>query len=124
MDQSQLRKPLRDVLYEVLNSTHPDEGLRCYFSPPQDCEMTYPCIVYNLEPGSDRYADNIKYYSYDRYSVTIIDEDPDSKIYKAFLLLPYCRFDRFFVVDGLNHFLFTLFYKGPRIKEENEDVED
>lgn len=118
MVQSQQKKPLHDVLQEVLNSPY------CYFSPLSDLEMTYPCIVYHLESSLDRHADNIKYFSYDRYTVTIIDEDPDSVIYRRLKELPYTRFDRWYVADGLNHFVFTLYYTGQRIKEEQDNGED
>lgn len=91
----------------------------CYFEPPADMEIQYPCIVYNYTNDVDDFADNICYKSSKRYTVTIIDEDPDSKIpSKLKEMLPYCRSDRNFASDGLSHFVYTLFYDGPRIKED------
>lgn len=108
-----MKIPLHDLLCEILGSDH------CYFSPPASIQMEYPCIVYHREANDDRYADNQKYLSNHRYTVTVIDEDPDSEIVDRLCDLPYCRMDRGpFVTDNLYHYPCTLFYRGPRIKEE------
>lgn len=118
-----MEKPaLHDLLCEVMSPFSSDGKPHCYFQPPDDMEMKYPCIVYNRTNELDFFADNIHYQGYNRYTITVIDEDPDSKIpnklKNSFL---YCISDRNFVVDGLNHFVYTLFYSGPRIKEENKN---
>lgn len=112
------RPALHDILCGVLGGPFPD-GDRCYFEPPADKEMSYPCIKYNHSNDQDTFADNVHYMSSKRYTVMIIDEDPDSKIPERLKELPYCSSDRNYAVDGLNHFVYTLFYSGPRIKEEN-----
>lgn len=107
-----MRQPaLHDILCNII-------GDSCYFSPPAGFLMNYPCIVYNYANSLDSFADNIHYKKSKRYIVTVIDEDPDSKIPNKLEELPYCTADRNFVVDGLNHFVYTLFYSGPRMKEE------
>lgn len=116
------RPALHDILCGVLEAPFPDGENHCYFEPPSNTDMQYPCIVYKYENDDDDFADNIHYRSSKRYSVTIIDEDPDSKIPDRLKnSLPYCTSDRNFSVDGLRHFVYTLFYSGPRIKEENKN---
>lgn len=113
------KQPLHDILCEVLEAPFPDGENHCYFEPPDEKEMKYPCIRYNYTNDLDTFADNTRYHSSRRYTVTVIDEDPDSKIpEKLKKRLPYCVSDRNFAVSGLNHFVHTLYYSGPRIKEE------
>lgn len=115
---------LHDILCKVLNAPFPDGENHCYFQPPADIEMKYPCIKYNCANIRTIFADNIHYKNSKRYTITVIDEDPDSKIPSKLEELPYCTSDRIFSVDGLNHFVYTLYYSGPRIKEENKDEQD
>lgn len=112
------KQPLHDLLCNVLPGPFPEkEGDHCYFQPPADIQLYYPCIIYNYANDLDIFADNQHYQHSKRYSVTIIDEDPDSQISNELIKLPYCSSDRNFVVDGLCHFVYTLYYNGPRIKE-------
>lgn len=117
-------RPLHDILCEVLGAPFPDGENHCYFQPPADLEMAYPCIRYNYSNDVDEFADNIHYTHAKRYTVTIIDEDPDSEIPERLIKLPYCYSNRNFAANGLNHFVYTVHYNGPRIKEVNEDVKD
>lgn len=107
------RMALHDILCWVLGSPN------CYFEAPSNDEMLHPCMIYNYTNDVDDFADNIHYRRSRRYTITVIDEDPDSKIpSKLTETLPYCVLDRIFAVDGLTHFVFTLVFSGPRIKEE------
>lgn len=73
--------------------------------------IVYPCIVFERGLPSDvSFADNIKYLLKKAYTVTVIDRDPKSLIPDQVEALPYCRFDRKFNTDGLNHFVFQLFF--------------
>lgn len=113
------RPALHDILCGVLPGYPFPKGEEpCYFEPPKDLEMKYPCIRYNHSNDRDAYADNIKYKKSKRYVVTVIDEDPDSKIAEKVADLPYCSSDRNYDADGLCHFVYVLYYDGPRIKEE------
>lgn len=98
------RLSLHEVLCEILGSRN------CHFSPPASIHLDYPCIIYRELSTDADHADNTKYKMMKRYSVTVIDEDPDSEIPDKVLLLPYCSSDRVYQVDGLNHFVFTLFW--------------
>lgn len=112
---------LHDILCNILESPFEDGEDHCYFQPPTDTSMLYPCIRYNYTNDVDDFADNVNYKSSKRYTITVIDENPDSKIPGKLKKLPYCISDRNFSVDGLNHFVYTLYYDGPRIKEEKEN---
>lgn len=81
-----------------------------YYSPPASIQMEYPCIRYELSGAPQRYADNKKYFGTRRYTLTLIDDDPDSDIVDRILELPYSSFDRAYAADGLMHFVFTLYF--------------
>lgn len=117
------KRALHDILCEVLGSPFEDGEDHCYFEPPASVQMKYPCIRYSYSNDQDQFADNIHYRHSKRYIVTIMDFDPDSKIPDRLRELPYCSSDRNYAVDGLSHFVFTLFYNGPRIKEEEDNGE-
>jgi hypothetical protein len=72
--------------------------------------MIYPAIVYGLDDIENTYADDGVYLSTRRYTVTVIDEDPDSPIVDKIALLPMCRWNRHYEKDNLNHDVFKLFY--------------
>lgn len=95
---------LRDLLKKTLEIEY------LYFRRPGDIGMKYPCAIYDLANASSFYADDKTYINKKRWSITVIDEDPDTEIPWRLLELPYCSFDRQYEVDGLNHFVFTLYY--------------
>ena len=81
-----------------------------YFQPPENTKMEYPCIVYEREAEDTMFADNLPFRRVKRYSVTVIDRDPDSAIPDKVADLPMCSFDRHFTADDLNHDVFTIFF--------------
>lgn len=81
-----------------------------YFQPPATFKMSYPCITYFLDTISTTYADSIKYKNKTRYTLTVIDRNPESLIPNGLMNLDYCGFDRHFVTDNLHHYVFTLYY--------------
>lgn len=98
------RLELHDILKKLPSVEH------VYYTPPTDVSMNYPCLLYNLSSMLVRHADNVPYLGAKRYSLTWIDEDPDTVVPSYILDLPYCSFDRSYVADGLYHFVFTLFF--------------
>lgn len=116
---------LHDALCMILPGYPFDEGDEpCYYEPPSGFEMRYPCIVYHHTNDRDQYADNKIYRSSKRYTVTVIDEDPDSQISEKLKdVFPFCTLDRKFDSDGLSHWVHVLYWHGPRFvnKEEKED---
>lgn len=104
-----------DKLCEVLGSKH------CYYNPPANFLMKYPCIGYNKIKDRVLYADNKKYLkTHTMYKVTVIDEDPDSPIADKISELDYCELDRIYVSDNLYHFVYIIYDDKPRIKEEKK----
>lgn len=114
------RVPLHDVLCGILKEFFPDKRPHCYYEPPASIQLLYPCIVYHYDDVHNKFADNKRYKLYKRYSVTVIDQNPDSKISDKILDLPYCSLDRVYSADGLTHFVHSLYYDGERLKEEEE----
>lgn len=96
---------IQTILEEILDSTN------VYFSPPQGMMFNYPCIVYEKTSIPAVHADDIKYEKFTRYTVTLIDPDPDSDLPDKILELPYCSHDQRFVSDRLVHDVFTLYMR-------------
>jgi hypothetical protein len=98
------RTQLQSLLEEVLGTDD------VYFQPPNNVQMTYPCIVYHLDDADTKRAGNILYNHTWRYMVTVIDRDPDSTIREGVLNLPLCEFRRHYTKNNLNHDVFDLYY--------------
>lgn len=81
-----------------------------YFQPPPTVQMNYPCIKYERSNIRTHYADNIPYKNKKRYTVTIIDKNPDSVIPDKVGQLPTASYERFYTADGLNHDVYTIYY--------------
>jgi len=80
-----------------------------YFQPPTGTKMNFPCIVYHLDTANDVHADNYIYRRLYRYSLTYITKDPDDPKRDLIDNMQYCSFNRFFVSDNLNHFVYTIY---------------
>lgn len=104
MDNLERRLKLHAILCEIMGSNN------VYYQPPEDIRMKYPCIVYSHDRNEISYADNRNYIKHNRYSITLIDRDPDSGFRDKIEELQYCTFDRYFSSDNLNHFNYTLYY--------------
>lgn len=104
MDQTR-REMLGDIFRDqILGSSN------VYFQPPESVKMHYPAIVYSLDDIANTYADDRPYLSARRYKVTIIDRNPDSILPGLMNALPFCDFDRAYATDGLNHWVFSLYF--------------
>lgn len=98
------RLQLSEILHDLLGS---DE---VYFQPPSNVQMRYPSIVYALDDAVVEHADNRPYRHTNRYLITAIDKDPDSKIWERILQLPTATFVRRFYADQLNHTVINLHF--------------
>ena len=81
-----------------------------YFQPPSNISLTYPCIIYSRDGSRPEFAENALYLHTKRYTVTVIDRNPDSTLPDKVEELPMCSFNRFFATENLNHYVFTLFF--------------
>lgn len=98
------RLDLQALLVETLGSNH------VYFQPPEDLKIQYPCIVYRRDRANSTHADNELYRFVQRYTVTVIDANPDSDLHLKVAKLPMCSYNRFYTADKLNHDVYNLFF--------------
>lgn len=98
----------RLALQSLLEMTLGSEN--AYFQPPNNLQLEYPCIVYEIEATDTTFADNTLYRALKRYQVTVIDRDPDSEIPDKVALLPMCTHTRTFRTEQLYHHVFNLYF--------------
>jgi hypothetical protein len=96
------RLQLHDILESFVDNV--------YFQPPNNLQMSYPCIIYHRDYAENEYADNMPYSRATRYMVTIVDRDPDSDIPGKVALMPMSIFNRFYTADNLNHDVYFVFF--------------
>lgn len=108
MDASPSQRP---TLSSKLHAIADPAGTEVYFQPPENKQLVYPCIVYELEDVNIRFADNGPYSLFDRYQVTLIRHDPDSDLIRKILSLPHSSFSRHFATSGLNHDVFVIYHQ-------------
>ena len=80
-----------------------------YFQPPESVKMNYDCIRYKLSRINSIYANNNPYKNTKGYIGIVISKDPECKIIDEILKLPKTVFDRFYVADNLNHWVFIIY---------------
>lgn len=97
----------RLALDEVLKKV--DGPAAIYYQPPKSIQMKYPCIVYKRDDVPTKFADNITYFSKQKFLITIIDKNPDSKIPDALSkLLPNVKYVREYPASNLHHFVYSI----------------
>ena len=101
---SNRRIELNNVLESLLGTKN------VYFQPPSTVKMHYPCIVYARSAMDTKHANNEVYANRQCYSVTVVDPNPDSPILERLTALPFCRFDRHYTADNLNHDVYSIYY--------------
>lgn len=105
------RTDLHDILVNLIGqqvTSHPERHV--FYQPPETVKLSYPCIIYKWSGDSLVHADNEKYRKFNRYQIMVIDRNPDSAIPDLVADLPYCRFDRAFAADNLNHFTYDIYF--------------
>lgn len=98
------REDLQYELEEAIGSTN------VYFEPPEGFKLKYPCIIYKFDGVNSKFANGKRYLNDTRYTLTLIDKDPESPLFDKIFSMQHCRFDRLFKADNLSHFVFTLYY--------------
>jgi hypothetical protein len=98
------REEFSKILHDILGSDN------VYFNPPEDFKMSYPAIRYSLQSKKFTHANNKKYIKRNKYIVTVIDKNPDSKIPEKLEELQYSIFDRAYKSDNLNHFTYIIYF--------------
>ena len=96
------RLELHEILCGILGSRY------VYFQPPS--KMYYPCIRYDIKNIDSTHANNAVYKIDNSYDLTLIDTNIESEFVEKLMKLPKCKFDRFYVADGLYHWVFTIYH--------------
>lgn len=79
-----------------------------YYQPPETIKMVYPCIIYELERDDLIHADDYAYHRKKRYSVMIVDRNPDSSLPDIFSEAFNIGMSRHYTADNLHHFAYTI----------------
>lgn len=98
------RLELHQILTSILGTNH------VYFQPPASIRMVYPAIVYELSGIDGPKADDKTYVKHRRYTLKYISRNSENTIVDSLLELPYCSFDRRYVVDNLYHDCLDLYF--------------
>jgi len=98
------RLELHELLCTILGSRN------VYFQPPDNLQMVYPAIVYDISNRESEHADDIPYIHRKQYTLIIIDKNPDSLIPDKIGVLPTASFKRSYKANNLNHNVYALYY--------------
>jgi len=98
------RLELHEALVDILGSRN------VYFQPPEKTEMKYPAIIYSKSDIKNGFANGKVYLQNHMFRVIVVDRDPDSEIVTKMSKFDTAKFDRSYIVDRLNHTVFTIFY--------------
>lgn len=98
------RETLNELLVGFLGSRD------VHFQPDPNFKMQYPAIVYEMDAQYAAFADNAPWRRKDRYQITLIDRNPDVPVRRKVETLAECTFTRSFVANGLNHFVYSLYF--------------
>lgn len=103
------RLKLDEILAGIIGITEPDGDRHTYLNPPPSVRMRYPAIKYSLNNIDQKFAGDRSYKTDPSYQVILIDEEPDTQYLEKILQIPYCKFNRFYIADNLNHWVFTIY---------------
>jgi hypothetical protein len=81
-----------------------------YYNPPENLEMNYPAIRYEVYKVNIKHANDRPYNSTIGYKLTVIGKIPNDVIRDELLKLPMCSFDRGYTYNGLKHDVLILYY--------------
>lgn len=98
------RSDLQTKLEELLGLRH------VYYQPPESVKMEYPAIRYSKKKPDRKHANDKVYMKTNCYEVIVISRKPDDPVIGKIEELPMCEWDNHYVVDNLNHDVFTLYF--------------
>ena len=98
------RLALHEKLVEILGSEN------VYYQPLPSIKLSYPCIIYERNPGDPMYADNQKYIKANRFQVTLIARHPEDPTTTKLEDLLFSRQMTRQVTDNLYHDIFDVYY--------------
>lgn len=83
---------------------------RVYYQPPENFELKYPCIIYSIDKSDNLNADDNKYIGRKKYTVILLDKDPDSKYLESLEKIEYSTFINAYITNKINHYVFELYF--------------
>ena len=98
------RLALHEKLVEILGSEN------VYYQPLPSIKLSYPCIIYERNPGDPMYADNQKYIKANRFQVTLIARHPEDPTRTKLEDLLFSRHMTRQGTDNLYHDIFDVSY--------------
>lgn len=98
------RSDLQTKLEELLGLRH------VYYQPPESVKMEYPAIRYSKKKPDRKHANDKVYMKTNCYEVIVISRKPDDPVIGKIEELPMCEWDNHYIVDNLNHDVFTLYF--------------
>ena len=99
------RLKLQALLELVLGSKN------VYYQPPENVKLLYPCIIYERGMSGKTTFANDKLYNHQvRYTVTVVDKNPDSLILDRMIELPLCTYEKHYTTNNLNHDVYNIYY--------------
>ena len=104
------RLKLHNKLCDILSCPESGAECRAYFQPPASVKMKYPAIVYALDDIENTFANDGVYLSTRKYSVIVVDSNPDSELVGKVASMPTSRFNQHYTKDNLNHDVFEIFF--------------
>lgn len=103
-------KQSRREFQKILESVISPYGGNVYFQPPENIKLKFPCILFEVSSMDLTHADNTLYERVIQFSVMYISKTTNEDVVDKLTALPYSWFERHFVQDGLNHYIFRIFY--------------
>lgn len=98
------RLELQELLETLLGSKN------VYYQSPESIKMEYPSIRYSKSDIESRKADNMKYSSFNRYEIIVMDRRPDNDVIQKILSLPLSSYERHYTSDNLHHDVINLYF--------------
>ena len=104
------RLKLHNALCDILSLSKQRTRVSCLFSTTIIGKNEIPRHVYALDDIENTFANDGVYLSARKYSVTVIDSDPDNSLVDKVASMPTSRFNRHYTKDNLNHDVFEIFF--------------
>ena len=98
------RLELQTKLEELLGTRN------VYYNPPNNVNMHYDAIRYDLSNIDTKYADDKKYKNMNCYDLIVIAQRSDPEVVNKILELPYTSLSKPYVADNLYHYPITIYY--------------
>lgn len=86
---------------------------KVYYKPTVNTKMEYPCIKFDRSGRPSEFANNKRYIVHDQFTIIYISRASQKDILSVIEQIeeiPFVIFDRHYVADGLEHYVYTKTY--------------